>query len=662
MLIILLSLLFLGCDFFELDSDQMRCYADAECGTGQFCNTINRCEPKKNPCLGIETCGGNGECIAHDSVAVCNCKTGFQDHDHNLTCDQECPDPLPENTLCDDRSGTMIITCEAGYQDKDHNNSCTPDCASTCDLTIQFCDDSSGTASCGFPEYTFKTVSESDVTGEFITRNPNNSNLYFAGHLFGTADFDPSSEEDLKTLSTNRGIYLSSFDQNLRYLNTITLSATEEIQLKSIVSDSQGNILLTGYFKGYLDADPDPDVQVILESEQNQNLFFIKLSPESTYIKSFAIGAETKTAGDSIIVDNSDNIYIGGHYLNLPQNSTINLNPLSGEESLHDSTATDRSAGFIIRINSDLTFGWSFQISSPLFNNGGFTSPIIIPAKPETEKVEGIYNKMLNHPKSVYLSIRDNSLISVSHFETDYYSDYQTGLNTYLFALISLEGQGRLNWPILADKSDLIGTAIPMPNRKIYLAGSFKGTVNFNFLSLVDPKTFGVAKEHSSTKNKDGENTYDLFIGEFSLARLQLERLMIIKNSGNIIVKDYHIATDYKIYVYGTYTKSAQFNGETTELSTQNDQGEFTKDIFLFKADFSDFSTTTLDYNAPIEWVKTLSDKSDLIAGEILPYDDKTIITSSTVKTLLGTGFNITNKPYASVGDHDAMFIKTDIE
>jgi hypothetical protein len=128
-LILLLSILFIGCDstFGGNTSSQVEggCLEDSDCNNNQLCNQkTRRCI---NVCIGI-SCGEHGECknIKKDGKieARCVCDTDYQDNNQELLCKKSCSlvdcGEIGSNG-CDDKTGLIVCDCKNNYfQNKDN--------------------------------------------------------------------------------------------------------------------------------------------------------------------------------------------------------------------------------------------------------------------------------------------------------------------------------------------------------------------------------------------------------------------------------------------------------------------------------------------------------------------------------------------------------------
>ncbi|QKX03788.1 T9SS type A sorting domain-containing protein [Aquimarina sp. TRL1] len=84
---------------------------------------------------------------------------------------------------------------------------------------------------------------------------------------------------------------------------------------EGITIDSQGNILTTGFSYGSFDFDPSPTGQAITNGDNSANVYIQKLDNEGNYLWHRYYGDESATAfGESLTTDADSNIYIVGTF------------------------------------------------------------------------------------------------------------------------------------------------------------------------------------------------------------------------------------------------------------------------------------------------------------------------------------------------------------
>lgn len=156
-------------------------------------------------------------------------------------------------------------------------------------------------------------------------------NIYTGGGFSGTTDFDPgpgnmeispAGDEDAFILKLNNG---GDF-QWVRNLN-----GTYSASCWAIYADSSGNVYTTGNFYDTIDIDPGPGTR-LLTANGGTDVFIHQLDTDGNLVFGKSFGGSSFEAGNSIVVDSSQNIYTAGYFSN-----TVDFDPASAED-VHSST------------------------------------------------------------------------------------------------------------------------------------------------------------------------------------------------------------------------------------------------------------------------------------------------------------------------------------
>ncbi len=88
------------------------------------------------------------------------------------------------------------------------------------------------------------------------------NNIYAGGMFYGeNADLDPGPLVDEHSAGDNLDVFVSKFDPDGYLYWARNWGGDEEISLDGMCMDSEGNIYITGYFRGIIDFDPGPEVE-----------------------------------------------------------------------------------------------------------------------------------------------------------------------------------------------------------------------------------------------------------------------------------------------------------------------------------------------------------------------------------------------------------------
>ncbi|OJJ21264.1 hypothetical protein BKI52_11915 [marine bacterium AO1-C] len=230
-------------------------------------------------------------------------------------------------------------------------------------------------------------------------------------------------------------------------------------QALDVTTDQQGNVYLTGYVSSTaLDFDPAAG-NTTYTHHGSRDIFVAKYDKNGVYQWVQVIGGTSNDVANAIAVDDHGNVFITGYF----ESSSINFDPSGVATSLNSKGFRDL---FLAKYNSNGEYQWAWNIG------GGFEE-----AKHVTTDNEG------------------NVIITGSFFDFMNNIDFDpaTATSTKLTYKGGFDGfvakyntNGTLQWAHSIGGSDNdwgYGVATNQEN-KVYLTGSYKGTVNFGATSL----------------------------------------------------------------------------------------------------------------------------------------------------------------------------------
>jgi hypothetical protein len=173
-------------------------------------------------------------------------------------------------------------------------------------------------------------------------------NVYSTGYFGGTVDFDPGA--GIYNLSTTLGgdIYVSKLDVSGNFLwakAIIGNTTSNEIGYDIVVDNSQ-NVYFTGVFTGTADFDPSAGVYNLTTTAYS-NAYVCKLDGNGNFSWAINWGDASSDDAKSIAIDNNQNLYITGFYVN-----TVDFDPGEGVNNL---TSNNASGDMYILKLSDCT-------------------------------------------------------------------------------------------------------------------------------------------------------------------------------------------------------------------------------------------------------------------------------------------------------------------
>lgn len=188
-------------------------------------------------------------------------------------------------------------------------------------------------------------------------------NVYTTGFFNGTVDFDPGpGVANLTGSGTTNDIFISKLNSNGDFVWAKAITGYYSCIGYDIVTDSSGNVYVTGFFWDTVDFDPGIGT-ANLTSNGWSDIFLIKLTSSGNLLWAKSMGGTLYDNGYSLSVDSSGNVYITGYFQGTadfdPGPATINLTSNAGSLDI-----------FICKLNSNGDFVWAKAIGGPEEDRG----------------------------------------------------------------------------------------------------------------------------------------------------------------------------------------------------------------------------------------------------------------------------------------------------
>jgi hypothetical protein len=179
-------------------------------------------------------------------------------------------------------------------------------------------------------------------------------NQIIIGSFRGTADFDPNPNSTFNLTSNGLGdIFIQKLDVNGSLLWAASMGDIHNDRGAEVIFGNDGNIYMTGYFWGTIDADPGDGVYEL--SQDRYTTMVLKIEPGGDLIWAKQMGSETAghAYGNSIAVDNNGNVITAGSFY-----GRVDFDPGPGVVNL---TCTSND-GFVQKLDANGNFIWAKQI------------------------------------------------------------------------------------------------------------------------------------------------------------------------------------------------------------------------------------------------------------------------------------------------------------
>jgi hypothetical protein len=373
------------------------------------------------------------------------------------------------------------------------------------------------------------------------------------------------------------------------------------LQLKQIRSNIEnrysnlGVVITVPNFEGFIDSDGNG----IINKDDPVPIL------DLTYQWTKTIGGNKDDAGRSIITDQDNNIYIFGYF-----NDLVDFDPSSGVDSKDEITGPNGDY-FITKINSNGTYGWTNILESndryaginsinTDSNNNIYISGININNDMIVIKYNnsGIlqWKKVMDGDgfmvkgEAIDIDSNDNIYIAGTFYGTVDFNpeigiDNKTSHGESDIFVTKLHSDGNYEWTkTIGGPNYDFGTSIKIDlNGNIFIAGNFRGTVNFNVDGGIDNKTASVQ---------------DMFITKLNIDSSYAWTKTFQSNNGDDDLKRIQIDNNNNVYLTGAFYSQVDFDpGSNSTLKVPVGGG----DIFIVK----------LNNDSSYCWVKTIGGKSD---------------------------------------------------
>lgn len=180
-------------------------------------------------------------------------------------------------------------------------------------------------------------------------------NVYTTGFFIGTADFNPGAGVFNMTSNTTTwyDVFITKFDAAGNFVWAKRVGGSLNDVPLSLELDNSNNILISGYFTGTVDFDPNAGV-VNLVSAGNEEPFILKLTDQGNFVWARRLGGTQNEYANGVAIDNADNVYVTGVFSIAgdydPGAATYTLTPVGSQDC------------FILKLDASGVFVWVKQI------------------------------------------------------------------------------------------------------------------------------------------------------------------------------------------------------------------------------------------------------------------------------------------------------------
>ena len=367
-------------------------------------------------------------------------------------------------------------------------------------------------------------------------------NVYFAGHFFGTVDFDPGAGTDNKTGNSGSDIFLTKInaDGTYGYTKTFGEELSDQYQY-SITADQAGSVYISGVFEGVIDFDPGAGVDEI-DTGGNYDVFLTKINADGTYGYTKTIHGPVDEASHPITTDQDNNVYMAGYFYD----ATVDFDPGAGTD---EHTAVD-SATFLTKLSSD----GDYIYTKTFGGSGSSIGESIATDQSNNIYLAGTYYGTIDFDPGIDTDNHTSAgAIADEGFLTKINADGSYGYTKTIGAEDNRVQAGYLD----TDKND-----------NVYLAGRFKygseggsSSVDFDPGPSTDSRVSSIYEDGFLTRiNADGSYSYTTIIG----------------GTGNDYVFSLAVDQSSNVYLSGRFDGTVDFDPTSgTDNKTATGDGGF---------------------------------------------------------------------------------------
>lgn len=193
------------------------------------------------------------------------------------------------------------------------------------------------------------SLSGNESNAVFITES---NNVYLTGQYSGTVDFDPGIDEFELTAVGGKDAFILKLDENGEFIWAKSIGGALYEGSLDIVCNASEEVIITGYFNGTVDF--DPNVGVFEMNAGSNDIFLLKLSSSGTLVWAKNIPGPDHDHPHSIALDEDGNIYTCGEFRG-------SLEFTSGGSTLTMTSGGNRDA-IIFKLTESGEFIWAKSI------------------------------------------------------------------------------------------------------------------------------------------------------------------------------------------------------------------------------------------------------------------------------------------------------------
>jgi hypothetical protein len=141
------------------------------------------------------------------------------------------------------------------------------------------------------------------------------ANVYVAGTFQDSVDFAADwGGSDTKTSAGTYDIFVTKIDSAGSYSWTRRMGASSDDYVKSVCTDADSNVYMTGYFEGTVDFAADWGGSDTKTSAGNYDIFITEIDASGSYGWTRRMGGAQPDRANAVCADTGGNMYVAGYF------------------------------------------------------------------------------------------------------------------------------------------------------------------------------------------------------------------------------------------------------------------------------------------------------------------------------------------------------------
>jgi hypothetical protein len=175
-------------------------------------------------------------------------------------------------------------------------------------------------------------------------------NIYIVGRFDGTADFDPNAGTTNMLAIGSGDAFVCKLDENGILMWAAKMGGIGLDEAKSVSADSNGDVIIGGYFHLAANFNPGPGVYT-LTAAGGSDAFVAKLDAGGIFIWAERFGGQTDDEMLDLAIDADDHVMTTGYFT-----GTVDFDPGAGTSNL---IATGAEDAFVLKLDVSGNFVWA---------------------------------------------------------------------------------------------------------------------------------------------------------------------------------------------------------------------------------------------------------------------------------------------------------------